>query len=38
MANRGPLVQTLSAQDRLAACLVYHPETTPLNLFPDTNR
>jgi hypothetical protein len=38
MANRGALVQALSAQDRLAACLVYHPDMTPLNLFPDTNR
>lgn len=37
MANRGPLIPTLSAQDRLAACIVYHPDTHPGNQLPDTN-
>lgn len=38
MANlgEGP-VTTLSPQDRLAACIIYHPGTLPGNTLPDTN-
>lgn len=37
MANLGPLVPTLSPEDRLAACLMYHPHTVRGNLAPDQN-
>jgi hypothetical protein len=38
MANRGGLsVTRLSAEDKLASCLVYHRDTHPGNLFPDIN-
>lgn len=37
MANLGDLPQQASAQDRLAACLMYHPHTVRGNLAPDTN-
>ncbi len=37
MANLGTLVPAPSPQDRLASCLIYHPETAPGNLYPDIN-
>ncbi len=37
MANRGPLIGTLSPQDRVAACIVYHQDTHVGNRFPDIN-
>ena len=37
MANLGDLPTGLSAQDRLAACLINHPATLVGNTFPDTN-
>jgi hypothetical protein len=38
MANlgEGPVTK-LSPQDRLAACIIYHPGTLPGNTLPDTN-
>jgi hypothetical protein len=37
MANRGPVIDSLSPQDRLAACLVYNDDTHIGNRFPDIN-
>lgn len=37
MANLGDLPTSPSAQDRLAACIIYHPGTLPGNTPPDTN-
>jgi hypothetical protein len=37
MANLGDLPTTPSPQDRLAACIIYHPGTLPGNTLPDTN-
>ena len=37
MANRGERLTRPSAQDRLAACIVYHEDTHVGNRFPDIN-
>ena len=37
MANRGDHLTALAPQDKLAACIVYHPDTHPGNTYPDTN-
>ena len=37
MANLGDLPVTLSPQDKLASCIVYHPDTHPGNLYQDVN-
>ena len=39
MANRGDnSILRPSPQDKLAACIVYSPDTHPGNTFPDTNQ
>lgn len=37
MANRGDIITAPSPQDRLAACIVYNPDTHAGNTYPDTN-
>jgi hypothetical protein len=37
MANLGAFVTRMSPEDRLAACIIYHPDTHNGNQFPDKN-
>jgi hypothetical protein len=37
MANRGDILTVLAPQDKLAACIVYHPDTHCGNLYQDVN-
>ena len=37
MANLGDSPRVASPEDKLAACLIHHPDTHVGNLFPDTN-
>lgn len=37
MANRGDTPNVLAPQDKLAACIVYHPDTHVGNVYPDVN-